>query len=490
MSSDPTTTSSADVLSSQTVRLAPVTSARFDDYVIVGKLGHGGMAEVYLAFEEGLGGFRKLVVIKRLHKHLGEEPEMVEMFLDEARLAARLNHPHVVQTNKIGSFEGYHFLAMEYLEGQPLSKLLKRLGQKQRAIPAPLVARIVSDALDGLDYAHEATDFDGTPLNIVHRDVSPQNIFVTYDGAVKLLDFGIAKAEIQEALTRTGLVKGKFAYIAPEQAQGDRLDRRADIWAMGVVLWEALTGRRLFKSSNELATLNETLTKPIDAPDLVEPSVPRELSEIAMRALQRDPDARYATAGAMKDDLDEWLAGSSKGGSRRTLVAFVKEVFADTIDEQRALIRRCVEQVDASKVGALPEGEPSGDATRVERKAAISEEVSALRAGPADDPVPAEGRRRGGDRLVAGRAHRPGGARRGRLRVLGLLGRRRPDAGRRDGPRPAARADARGARRGRGGRRRARRAEHGGARDRPRRGGRRRERGRSGRGRAGIGRSG
>ncbi|MGF1466550.1 MAG: protein kinase [Sandaracinaceae bacterium] len=362
-----------DITASQTVKLAAVQTTRFDEYTIIGKLGHGGMAEVFLALEEGVGGFRKLIVIKRLHRHLSEEPEMVQMFLDEARLAARLNHPNVVQTNKIGSFQSQHFMAMEYLEGQPLSKVIKRLARMDRTLPNPLVARVISDALDGLHYAHEAKDFDGSPLRIIHRDISPQNVFVTYDGAVTLLAFGIAKAATQEAFTRTGLVKGKFAYIAPEQADGRNVDRRADVWSMGVVLWETLTGRRLFKADNELATLNETLTKRIPLATELEPSVPPELAHVAARALSRKLDERFSDARAFKEELDEWMASTSRGSSRTSLSTFMKELFADTIEEQRRLIRECVAHVEASRVAMLS-GEASGesDSTRVERKEVTS----------------------------------------------------------------------------------------------------------------------
>ena len=246
--------------------LVAVPPQPFDKYTLIGKLGHGGMAEVNLAVADGKGGFRKLTVIKRLHRHLAMEPGFVEMFLDEARLAARLNHPHCVQTYEVGDHDDNHFLAMEYLDGQGLERLLRISGQLGLSMPVAESARIVADALDGLAYAHELTDFDGTELGVVHRDISPQNIFVTYNGVVKLLDFGIAKAATHIVETKTGVIKGKYAYIAPEQALGQQVDARSDLWSMGVVLWECLTGRRLFKSVNELATLHETLQGEIKLP--------------------------------------------------------------------------------------------------------------------------------------------------------------------------------------------------------------------------------
>ena len=219
-----------------------MSPAPFAGYTLVAKLGQGGMAEVYLALAPGPQGFQKLVVVKRLHMNMEDEPMLVAMFLDEARIAARLAHPNVVQTNDVGEHEGSHFIAMEYLEGQPFDRILKHAVRDGERLPMRLAARIIADALDGLHYAHEACDYDGTPLGVVHRDVSPHNLFVTYDGVVKLLDFGIAKATTQVVETRTGLVKGKFAYMAPEQARSAPADRRADVFAMGVVLWESIAG--------------------------------------------------------------------------------------------------------------------------------------------------------------------------------------------------------------------------------------------------------
>ena len=328
--------------------LAPVASEHFDDYVLVGKLGHGGMAEVFLALSHGPSGFRKLLVLKRLHGHLKDDPTLVGMFLDEARLAARLSHPHVVQTNKVGSFRGHHFLAMEFLDGQALNRILKHATETGAPLPVTLGARVLSDALDGLHYAHEAMDFDGTPLGIVHRDVSPHNLFVTYEGQVKVLDFGIAKATTQESNTRTGTIKGKFAYIAPEQARGEQVDARADVWSMGVTMWEVLAGRRLFRRGSEVAVLQATLSEPIPFLTEVVPTIPRELAEICDRALQRDPTGRYPNALAMKHDIDEWIAAASKTSSRMTLGAYMKETFAPERQAQRAAIRECVGQIEGA----------------------------------------------------------------------------------------------------------------------------------------------
>lgn len=339
---------SAESTATRAYSLAAMPPQVFGKYTLIGRLGHGGMAEVNLAVSEGKGGFRKLVVIKKLHRHLAMEPGFIEMFLDEARLAARLNHPHAVQTYEVGESDGNHFIAMEYLDGQGLERLLRMSGEREEVISVELAARMISDALDGLAYAHELTDFDGTALNVVHRDISPQNIFVTYNGMVKLLDFGIAKAATHVVETKTGVIKGKYAYIAPEQALGADVDQRSDLWSMGVVLWEVLTGRRLFKSANELATLHETLQGDIKLPSAFRPDLPTDLDTICMRALQRDPNDRYQSAQEMKDDLDRYLQMLPKAPGRRHIGRLMKDRFAEVIDLHKTTLAACLKGSDQS----------------------------------------------------------------------------------------------------------------------------------------------
>jgi serine/threonine-protein kinase len=371
----------------------PIEPVRLDEYTLVARLGQGGMAEIYLAVHHGLSGFRKLVVIKRLLPHMADRPEVVEMFLDEARLAARLSHPNVVATTKIGTSGGHYFLAMDFIDGLPLNRVLVRAQDHSRRLAPEVVAKIVSDALAGLHYAHDAADFDGTPLGVVHRDVSPHNLMVGYDGITKVLDFGIAKASLQEHATRTGLIKGKFAYIAPEQATGDDLDRRADVWSVGVVLWEALAGRRLFKGKTDVGTLQEALTKPI--PSLLElhQDTPRELAEICDRALQRDADDRYPSALAMKQAIDEWLGSRSYRGSHEEVARVVGELFDGEHREQRRLLKALTRFGDdergtmrdlgtLSTAVSLPEG---AVAVSISASRLTPASVSHVRAQPATD---------------------------------------------------------------------------------------------------------
>ena len=222
------------------------------------------MATVYLARLSGVGGFQRFVAIKRLHPHLAREPEFIEMFLDEARLAARIHHPNVVPILEVGASEEGYYLVMEYVEGDTLARLLARSAQTGRAPARPVGLRVIIDMLAGLHAAHELKDDDGKPLGIVHRDVSPQNVLVGVDGSSRLTDFGVARATSKLSTTRTGQLKGKLAYMAPEQARGAKdIDRRADVFAAGVVLWEVLACRRLFKGDGEADTLNKVLNEPI-----------------------------------------------------------------------------------------------------------------------------------------------------------------------------------------------------------------------------------
>src|SRR5512133_824440 len=206
-------------------------------YRLLAELGHGGMAQVFLALAKGVAGFNKLVVIKQIHAELAEDPDFVRMFLDEARLAARLNHPNVVQTNEVDHDNKRYFIAMEYLEGQTLNRVFNRMGRDPKLLPLGHRLRLVADGLAGLHYAHELKDYDGKALGVVHRDFTPHNIFVTYNGVVKVVDFGIAKALNSSSQTQSGVLKGKVSYMAPEQARGERVDRRADIFSVGMILW-------------------------------------------------------------------------------------------------------------------------------------------------------------------------------------------------------------------------------------------------------------
>lgn len=318
----------------------PKSTPTLGKYRLLAELGHGGMAEVFLAVVSGPGGFSKLVVIKQIRAELANEPDFLTMFLDEARLAARLSHPNVVQTNEVGHDNQRYFIAMEYLDGQPLNRVTHRLSG-QGGLPLALYVRVLIDTLAGLHYAHELANFDGSPLGVVHRDVTPHNVFVTYNGIVKVVDFGIAKAFDSSSETRAGVLKGKVAYMAPEQARGERVDRRADIFSVGVMLWEAVVGRRLWKGMSEVAILHKLFSHDIPRPSSQNPAAPPELEAIIMRAIAPNREHRYATAADLQEALEGWLHATGQNITPRDLAKVLNEAFAEdrrrtqaTIDSQ------------------------------------------------------------------------------------------------------------------------------------------------------------
>ena len=306
-------------------------------YRIVAPLGRGGMAEVFLAAWEVAPQAHRPVVVKRLYAHLGDDPDLVQMFIDEARLACSLEHDNIVKTFEVGVIDGHCCIAMEHLAGQPLQQLL-RLGWSRGGVPPDVSLYIAIRALDALAYAHDFRDHHGTPLGIVHRDISPHNIFVTNDGQVKLLDFGIAKAKGSKSRTETGYVKGKLAYIAPEQARAEPVDRRADIWSVGVVLWELLTGTRLFRADSDAATLSATLDAAIAPPSSKRPSIAPELDHIVMRSLKRNVAERYPSAWAMQQDLELFAQRCGLRANAADVSQLMHEYFLPQIAEQERMV--------------------------------------------------------------------------------------------------------------------------------------------------------
>jgi serine/threonine-protein kinase len=313
----------------------------FGKYRLVAELGQGGMADVLLAVAHGPVGFNKLVVIKKLREHLADDPEFVGMLIDEARLAARLNHPNIVHTHEVGEVDGHLFMAMEYLDGQPWTRVRRRLARRNEPrLPLEMDVRILCDVLAGLGYAHDLKDYDGTLLSIVHRDVTPSNVFITYDGVVKILDFGIAKATGRTTETRTGVVKGKMAYMPPEQAMGRDITRRADLFSVGVMLWEAACGQRMWRNVNDVVILGKLISGDVPrSPRLIEPSVPAEIDAICQKALAPNPAQRYASAEEFHADLEGWLGSRGAAASHRELGRRVGQLF----NADRTRIRELIE---------------------------------------------------------------------------------------------------------------------------------------------------
>lgn len=334
----------------------PPNASAQGKYRPVFELGRGGMSTVFLAMAQGAAGISKLQVVKQLRNELAESPEFLAMFLDEARLSARINHPNVVQTNEVGNDGRHYFIAMEYLEGQSFEALLRRSTSKG-GLPLPMFLHIVSEALEGLHHAHELVDFDGTPLNVVHRDVSPQNIFVTYDGFTKVLDFGIAKAADSVGVTNTGVIKGKVAYMAPEQLSTGgakaKPDRRADIYAMGVILWRAITGKRLWKGMSDLEVFQRLATGDIPSPLTVTPNADPALLAIVTKAMALKPADRYSTAAEMRADVEALIA-TREPVSGREIGKFLAELFASHRAEVKAAVdARLKEQRGQARVDTI-----------------------------------------------------------------------------------------------------------------------------------------
>jgi serine/threonine protein kinase len=288
-------------------------------YAIHAEIASGGMATVHFGRLVGPIGFSRTVAIKRLHPQFAKDPDFVAMFLDEARLAARIQHPNVVPTLDVVSTDGEIFLVMEYVQGETLSRLVRTAREKGEAIPPRIVSAIIIGVLHGLHAAHEAKDERGKPLGIVHRDVSPQNILVGADGVTRVLDFGVAKAAVRLQTTREGQLKGKLAYMAPEQLQSGVVNRLTDVYAAGVLLWEALTGKRLFEAENEGQLLTMVLRANVDPPSAKAHDISPAVDAITLRALDREPSARFQTARemaialeraspvAMPSEVGEWV---------------------------------------------------------------------------------------------------------------------------------------------------------------------------------------
>ncbi|MBE2250262.1 MAG: protein kinase [Myxococcus sp.] len=294
------------------------------------------MAEVWLARQTGIEGFNRHIVVKRILAHLAEDPEFIEMFLQEARIASRFNHPNIAQIYDLGENAGTYFIAMEFIHGEDLGRVMRRAWSTGQWVARPLAIRIVADSAAGLYYAHSRMDEQGRPLRIVHRDISPQNILVSFDGSVKLVDFGIAKAADQVSNTKSGAIKGKFAYMAPEQAGGKPLDARTDIFALGLVLYELITGVRPLKRDSEIGTLQAALECAIEKPSLVA-EVPASLDDVVMRALAKDPEDRYRDARQFQMALEQYLVQEGTVATSVQVSELMETIFADRLREEARL---------------------------------------------------------------------------------------------------------------------------------------------------------
>lgn len=327
-----------------------------DRYELIAEIASGGMATVYLARLTGVGGFQRFFAIKRLHPHLAGEKEFVEMFLDEARLAAGIHHPNVVPILEVGASPNGYYLVMEYIEGETLARLLARAAARSSRLPAPVAVRSGLDMLHGLHAAHELRDDTGQLIGLVHRDVSPQNVLVGSDGITRITDFGVARAASRLTATRVGQLKGKLAYMAPEQAAGvEDLDRRADVFACGIVLWESLAQKRLFKAENEAATLSRVMNEPIPSLLQVAPHLPQGIGRVVMKALEREPKRRFSSCAEFADALEAAAQPAGCLAAPRDMQAYMQEILGEEIQQQREAVRAWIAKSESlPRVSALP----------------------------------------------------------------------------------------------------------------------------------------
>jgi serine/threonine protein kinase len=320
---------------------------RFGKYTLLDRLAVGGMAEVYRSKLSGEQGFEKLIVIKRMLPQIAARREMVAAFIDEARLAALLQHENIVYVYDFGELDGEYYMAMEYLFGKELRSIINQGPDGGTPIPLPLGLHVAARICDGLQYAHELKDLNQVPLNIIHRDVSPQNVFITYDGKVKLIDFGIAKATSQSERTRTGLIKGKITYMSPEQARGDAIDHRSDIFAAGILLYEMVTGSRMYQGADTIQIIEKVIGADFRPPQEIIPDLPAAVVRILDRALARNPDDRFSSCGEMTTAIEDCLFEFSLRPGAKALAAYMKAAFDRDFEHESLQIQHVLSQSEA-----------------------------------------------------------------------------------------------------------------------------------------------
>jgi serine/threonine protein kinase len=306
--------------------------------LLLDRVSVGGMAEIFKAKSYGVEGFEKIIAIKRILPSMGEDRDFVKMFIDEAKIVGQLSHANVCQIFELGRIDGTHFIAMEYIWGKDLLQLQNRLKKVNQMMPPAMACHIIARVCEGLDYAHRKRDPMGQELKIVHRDCSPQNILISYEGEVKIIDFGIAKAASRSSRTMAGVLKGKFGYMSPEQVRGLPLDRRSDIFALGTVFYEILTRERLFQAESDFSTLEKVRNVDIQPPRAVNADIPEAVEKIVMKALAADPDDRYQWCGEMLADLQRFLMSEEAVFTSKHLSSWMKEQFASELTRERQLM--------------------------------------------------------------------------------------------------------------------------------------------------------
>ncbi len=304
----------------------------FGDYFLLEKINTGGMAEVYKAKTFGVEGFERIVAVKKILPSIAEDSEFISMFIDEAKIAVQLTHANIAQISDLGCIDGQYYIAMEYVPGRDLRVIYDRCVRTGEKLDIACVCFIISKLCEGLDYAHNKKDANGEPLGIVHRDISPQNVLISYDGECKLIDFGIAKAANKSSATQVGILKGKFSYMSPEQVAGKtKIDRRSDIFALGIVLFEMLTLKRLFLGSSDFSTLEKIRKVEVSPPTLYNPEIPEDLEDIVMKALQKDVSERYQSCAELQEDLQKFMFNHQMYYTSKDLSEFCRKLFKQEI---------------------------------------------------------------------------------------------------------------------------------------------------------------
>ena len=325
----------------------------FGKYYLLERINVGGMAEVFKAKAFGVEGFERLVAVKRILPNIAEDEEFIAMFIDEAKIAVQLQHANIAQIFDLGKVEDSFFIALEFVRGRDLRAMFDRVRQRGEVMPTPQACFIVMQVCEGLDYAHNKRDGQGQELHLVHRDISPQNVLVGFEGEIKVIDFGIAKAAGKASKTQAGILKGKFGYMSPEQVRGLPIDRRSDIFSVGIVLYEQLTGERLFMGESDFSTLEKVRNVEILPPSNYNKKIPEELERIVLKALAKDPEDRYQNAIDLHDDLQAFLYTKGELYSRKDLAAWMKKMFPAEIEEESTKAEQ-FRQIVAPVVGGPP----------------------------------------------------------------------------------------------------------------------------------------
>lgn len=331
---------------------------KFGPYTLHQLIARGGMAEIYRATMPGIGTFEKVLAIKKILPHLVENEEFITMLVDEARILVGLNHANIAQVYDLGAIDDSYYIAMEYVHGVDVATMIKEAGKKQEYLPYDHVAYIMGCLCYGLHGAHSAIGSDGRPLHLVHRDISPHNVLVSFGGEVKVIDFGVAKARSKDSSTKAGVIKGKLLYMAPEQAMAKDIDGRADLFAAGLCMYKMLTHKLPFEGDNEFQIYNNILTKEIEPPKLLNPAVPEELNQIAMTLLQRDPDKRYQDGYAAKKELDRALHRIAPGYTPSRLSRFVEDNYSYIVQERQRQAAESAGPKNASGPQSGPQAAP------------------------------------------------------------------------------------------------------------------------------------